>query len=69
MVHYPPIKMTNQIVQHSTSQKDHLNTLDKSKLTRWYFLLDFLINKTMNCNNGDGIGFVEKKVRFENTIH
>jgi hypothetical protein len=45
MVHYPPIKMTNQIVQHFTSQKDHLNTLDKSKLPRWYFLLDFLIKK------------------------
>jgi hypothetical protein len=30
MVHYPPIKMTNQIVQHSTNQKDHLNMLNMS---------------------------------------
>jgi hypothetical protein len=38
MAHYTLIKMTNQIVQHSTSQKDRPFTLDRSKLTRWSFL-------------------------------
>jgi hypothetical protein len=33
------------------------------------FFIAFSNKKTMNCNNGDGIGFVKKKVRFENTIH
>jgi hypothetical protein len=30
MVHYPPIKMINQIVQHFASQKDHPNMLNMS---------------------------------------
>ncbi len=60
MVHYPTIKMTNQIVQYSINKKDHPFILDESKSTSWYFLrlskwglllLDSLVQKTMNCSS------------------
>lgn len=60
-IHYPPIKITSQIVQHFVTKKDHPITSDKSKLMRWsfnacpngFFLLKnirFSNQKTMNCS-------------------